>query len=125
MEDAETIDAFVGAQNSQTLASCQVGGAWRPEPHPTPQIPLYTSGCSTKLLISRKAASWEEEERGRRYGKVSLSDIGEECNTQLSFGSVCSPYSGAPGRDAGRVGEGVHRLEPPRKCKTIFPPQGP
>ena len=34
VEDAETIDAFVDAQDSQTLASCQVGGAWRPEPHP-------------------------------------------------------------------------------------------
>ena len=92
---------------------------------PPPQVPLCTSGCSTKLLISRKAASWEEEERGRRYRKVSLSDIGEECNTELSFGSVCSPYSGASRRDAGRVGEGVQRLEPPRKCKPIFPPQGP
>ena len=80
---------------------------------PTPQALLCTPRCSTKPLIFRKAASWEEQERGRRYGRTSLS--GQACNTQLSFGSVCSPCSGASRRCAGRVGEGVHRLEPPRK----------
>ena len=87
---------------------------------PTPQAPLCTPHCSTKTLIFRKTASWEEQERGRRYGRTSLSHTGQACNTQLSFGSVCSPCSGASRRCAGRVGEGVHRLEPLENARSSF-----